>query len=139
MRTAIRSALVLAILLQASSGFAARSSSPTDMWGATPLSVARQPETVVLEVSGLWATLCDRYLEHALVEPLEGVDRVEADHESDTVTVSFDPERLTPEEIAAAIENCPFFDVTGSPTHALNRAEIKRPRRCWCCFANRDA
>ena len=67
MKSTILSALVLALLLQTGSGFA-----------ATPQS--EDLDTVVLEVSGLWAAFCERYLEEALVEPLRGVDRVTADH-----------------------------------------------------------
>lgn len=133
MKSTIRGALVLATLLQPGSELAAalptEYSILTDIWSGTsfnvsaaaPFDVAPQLETVVLEVSGMWSTCCERYLERALLEPLEGVDRAQADHKSDTVTVWFDPEKLTADEIAAGIEACPFFDVTGSPSHSLKR------------------
>ncbi|MEE8367165.1 MAG: heavy-metal-associated domain-containing protein [Thermoanaerobaculia bacterium] len=132
----ISSALVLATILQPGLGYLSPETPMSTSF--VPTAQAENLETVVLDVSGMWATFFESYLEQSLVEPLQGVDRVEADHYADTVTVSFDPEKLNPEEIAAAIERCPFFDVTGSPTHALNREVIKRHRRCWCCLANRD-
>ena len=75
----IRSALVLVILVQPGFGYLS-----TDLPMSTSFPPALQTghlQTVVLDVSGLWATLCERYVERALIEPLEGVERVEADHQ----------------------------------------------------------
>jgi len=108
------------------------------------LSAASQPlaaedrETVIFNVRGLWAEFCERYVEEALLGDLDGIETAEADHEADTVTVVFDPARLSPEELAAAIEDCPLMRVTDSETHELDRREIRRHRSCWCCFLDRD-
>ena len=71
-----------------------------------PLPASAQGlETVVFNVSGLWAELCERYVEESLLDDIAGVETVDADHEADTVTVLFDPAELSPEELAAMIED----------------------------------
>lgn len=99
---------------------------------------AQELDTVIFNVRGLWSEFCEWYVEESLLGDIDGLDSAHADHEADTVTVVFDPTKLTLEQLAAAIEDCPFIKVTESTTHELNRAEIRRHRRCWCCFASRD-
>ena len=57
-----------------------------------------------------------------------------ADHDADTVTVVFDPSKISPEQLAAAIENWPLMRVTGSKTHELDRNEIRSHRRVLVLF-----
>ncbi len=90
-------------------------------WVATPAK-AQDLETVVLNVRGMWAGICEWYVEEFLLDGLDGVEKAEADHEDDTVTIVFDPAETSPERLAAAIEECPFFRVNGSETHDLDRA-----------------
>jgi len=101
-------------------------------WVATPAE-AQDLETVVLNVRGMWAGICEWYVEGSLLDGLDGVLEAEADHEDDTVTVVFDPAEISPERLAAAIEDCPLFRVNGSETHDLDREEIRRLRRDRCC------
>ncbi|MEE8137855.1 MAG: hypothetical protein V3T81_03145 [Thermoanaerobaculia bacterium] len=44
-------------------------------------------------------------------------------------------------QIAAAIEDCPSFDVSGSETHDLDEEIIRKSRRTCCsdCRRDRDA
>ena len=48
------------------------------------------------------------------------------------MTVDFDPAETSAEQIAAAIEDCPSFDVTGSETHELDEELVKSSRRSCC-------
>lgn len=100
--------------------------------------VAEDVETVIFEVRGLWADFCEWYVEESLLGDIAGIERVEADHQADTVTVVFDPGRVSAEKLAAAIEDCPLMKVEDSPTHELDREEIRRQRRRWCCWLDRD-
>ena len=103
-----------------------------------PLPASAQGlETVVFNVSGLWAELCERYVEESLLDGIAGVETVDADHEADTVTVLFDPAELSPEELAAMIEDCPFIRVRDSETHELDRDDIRSHKRCWFCSPGR--
>ena len=89
-------------------------------WVATPAK-AQDLETVVLNVHGMWAGICEWYVEEFLLDGLDGVEKAEADHKDDTITIVFDPAETSPERLAAAIEECPFFRVNGSETHDLDR------------------
>lgn len=94
---------------------------------------AGEAETVVFRVRGLWAEICETLVEEALLLEFDDIESVEADHEADTITIVFDARRLTVESLAASIDDCPLMRVTGSETHELDRDEIRRQRRCWCC------
>ncbi len=102
-------------------------------WAARPAE-AQDLQTVVLNVRGMWAEICEWYMEESLLDGLDGIEEAAADHAADTVTIVFDPAEISPERLAAAIEDCPFFRVTGSETHDLDQAEIRRHRRPWCCL-----
>ena len=54
------------------------------------------------------------------------------------MTVEFDPGKTSAEEIAAAIEECPMFEVTGSETHELDEELIRESRRSCCRLGCRD-
>jgi copper chaperone CopZ len=97
-------------------------------------------ETVSLNVEGMWAEGCEEYISDSLLGDIEGIQQVHADHENDVVTVEFDPAESSAEQIAAAIEDCPLFDVTGSETHELDEQLIKKNRRSCCHLGcrNRD-
>lgn len=99
---------------------------------------ARDVETVIFEVCGLWAQFCEWYLEECLLGDIAGIEAVAADYQADTVTVVFDPDGVSAEKLAAAIEDCPLMKVEDSPTHELDREEIRRQRRCCCCWLDRD-
>jgi len=103
-----------------------------------PEAVAAGAETLILNVDGMWAEGCEEYISGSLLGDIEGVQQVNANHEDDSVTVEFDPALASAEEIAAAIEDCPHFDVTGSETHELNKDLIKRSRRSCCHGSCRD-
>lgn len=105
---------------------------------AAPAAVeAQELETAVFNVRGLWAEPCEWYVEEFLLDDVDGLETVAADHEADTVTVVFDPAELSPEVLAAMIEDCPFLRVTDSDTHELDRDEIRGHRQCWCCSPGR--
>ena len=89
-------------------------------------------ETVVLNVDGMSAEGCEEYISDSLLGDVEGVQQVYADYENDIVTVEFDPAETSAEQVAAAIEGCPSFDVTGSETHELDEELIKSSRRSCC-------
>ena len=89
-------------------------------------------DTVVLNVEGMWNEDCEEYIADSLLDDLDGVEQVRADYDDDTVAVDFDPATTSAEEIAAAIEDCPSFDVTGSETHELDEELIKKNRRSCC-------
>jgi copper chaperone len=63
-------------------------------------------ERETIAVSGLSCTGCEQNVENAL-RAVEGVTRVEADHETDTVEVVADDD-VTDEEIGAAIEGAGY-------------------------------
>ncbi len=114
-----RIALVIATLVITSMPFAT----------AAP---AAGSETVILNVDGMWAEGCEEYISDSLLGDIEGVQQVHADHENDVVTVEFDPAETSAEQIAAAIEDCPSFDVTGSETHELDEELVESSRRSCC-------
>ena len=89
-------------------------------------------ESVILNVDGMWNENCEEYISDSLLGDIAGVGQVLADHEKNVVTVDFDPATSSAEEIAAAIEDCPYFDVTGSETHELDEALINENRRSCC-------
>ncbi len=97
-------------------------------------------ETVILNVEGMWAEGCEEYISNSLLGDVEGIQQVHADHQNDIVTVEFDPAGTSPEQIAAAIEDCPSFEVTGSETHELDEELIEQNQRSCCRFGcrNRD-
>ena len=103
---------------------------------------AQEPPTdiLVLEVDGMWNQKCENYVENNLLGDRDGVYDVVADHENDRVTVEFDPAQVSTAELAAAIVDCPMFDVTGSPTHSLDDEAIERFRQdCTCaCERHKD-
>ena len=114
-----RTALVLGLIVAGLAAFA-------------PQAVAAGSETVILNVDGMWAEGCEEYIADSLLAGMEGIQRVNANHEQDFVSVDFDPAEASAEEIAAAIEDCPHFDVTGSETHELDEEQIKKSRRSCC-------
>jgi len=63
-------------------------------------------ERETIAVSGLSCTGCEQNVENAL-RAVEGVTRVEADHETDTVEVVAGDD-VTDEEIGAAIEGAGY-------------------------------
>ena len=81
---------------------------------------------------------CEEYIVDSLLGDLDGIREVRADHESDAVTVDFDPAEVSAERIAAAIEACPSFDVTGSETHDLDEEIIRKNRRSCCSHCKED-
>lgn len=93
---------------------------------------AQTADTLILQVEGMWEEGCEQFVEEVLLRDLQGVGEIHADHESDVVTIDFDPARVSPERIAAAIEDCQHFDVVGSSTHALDQALIEESRRTRC-------
>ena len=99
---------------------------------ATADAGASGVETLVLNVDGMWEEECEEYISDSLLGDATGVRHVEADHDNGIVTVDFDPTGISAEEIAAAIENCPMFDVTGSDTHDLDEELIQQSRRSCC-------
>ncbi len=105
--------------------------------GTRPAQAAGS-ETVILNVDSMWAEGCEEYIADSLLDDIDGVQEVHADHEADFVTVDFDPAEASAEEIAAAIENCPLFDVTGSETHELDEELIRKNRRLCCHGGCRD-
>ncbi len=127
-------AVILTVaVLSIGSAFAALSAS-----SAFSASDERSPtETLILNVSGMWNEGCEEYISHSLLSDLEGVHEVDVDHENDRVTVELDSSTTSAEEVAAAIENCPFFDVTGSDTHDLDDELIRESRRSCCRFGCR--
>ena len=94
------------------------------------------PDRIVLEVSGLRDSACGAYLEDVLLADVEGIKAVEADHNTGLVTIQYDPEATTPNDLVGAIETCPQFRVTGSPTHEIDTSEATRQRPA-CCDADR--
>ena len=106
---------------------------PNGGWYATPAhSQEEATETVVLNVAGMWNEGCEEFVEEALLGDLDGISEVWADHQSDQVTIEFDPEEVTAEELAGAIENCPSYSVTGSDTHDLDLDKVKQSCSRWC-------
>ncbi len=103
-----------------------------------PEAVAAGSETLILNVDGMWAEGCEEYISDSLLGDIEGVQQVNANHEDDFVTVEFDPALASAEEIAAAIEDCPYFDVTGSETHELDEELIEKSRRSCCLGGCRE-
>ena len=95
-------------------------------------------ETVILAVDGMWNEGCEDYIADSLLGDLDGIQNVRADHENDIVSVDFDPAEVSPDEIAAAIENCPSFDVTDSETHALDEEILSKNRRSCCRYQGCD-
>ena len=95
-------------------------------------------ETIILNVEGMWNQDCEEYIADSLLGDIEGIQEVRADHESDSVSVDFDPARTSAEEIAVEIEDCPFFDVTGSETHELDEDLIEKSRSSCCNFGCRN-
>lgn len=57
----------------------------------------------ILKVTGMTCGGCERALERAL-GALDGVAAVAASHERRTVSITFDPARLTPADLARRIE-----------------------------------
>ena len=103
-------------------------------------AVAAGSETVILNVEGMWDEGCEAYIADSLLGDIDGIQQVDADHDNHVVTVEFAPASTSAEEIAAAIENCPSFDVTGSETHELDE-ELIEENRSSCCQGgcrNRD-
>ncbi|MFQ5525902.1 MAG: heavy-metal-associated domain-containing protein [Thermoanaerobaculia bacterium] len=97
-----------------------------------PEAVAAGSETVILNVDGMWAEGCEEYIADSLLADMKGIQEVSANHEQDFVSVDFDPAEVSAEQIAAAIEDCPHFDVTGSETHELDEELIEKSRRSRC-------
>ena len=114
-----RAALILGLIVAGSAGF-------------VPEAVAAGSETVILNVDGMWAEGCEDYIADSLLADMKGIQQVSANHEQDFVSVEFDPAEASAEEIAAAIEDCPHFDVTGSETHELDEELIEKSRRSCC-------
>ena len=100
---------------------------------------AQSPETIELNVEGLNEQRCEDVV-GSLLHRVPGISSVIADHESDRVTVEFDPGQATAEEVAAAIDWCPSFAVTGSNTHSLDMERVRDlARRSACRDADRCA
>lgn len=90
-------------------------------------------DTIVLNVSGMTEQRCEDTVGN-LLDNVTGVRTFSSDHEADKITVQFDPSTVTAEQVAAAIERCPSFDVTGSETHVLDMAEVRElAESCPCC------
>ncbi|MEE8277329.1 MAG: heavy metal-associated domain-containing protein, partial [Thermoanaerobaculia bacterium] len=94
-------------------------------------------ETVILDVEGMCSESCEKYIGDSLLGHLDGIQEVHADHQNDVVTVEFDPVQVSAEQIAAAIEDCPSFDLTGSETHDLDEELVSKNRRSWCSYPRR--
>ena len=106
---------------------------PNGGWFATPALSQEEPtETVVLDVKGMWNEGCEEFVEEVLLGDLDGISEAWADHESDQVTIEFNPDEVSAEELAGAIENCPSYSVTGSDTHVLDLDAVKQSRNRWC-------
>ncbi len=94
-------------------------------------------ETIVLNVEGMDEQRCEDAV-GSLLDGVPGVSWVTVDHETDRVTIEFDPGKATAEELAAAIDWCPSFEVTGSDTHSLDMERVKTlARDCPCCASDR--
>ena len=113
--------------------------------GVTLLLIALAPpassqfiDTLVLDVEGVSNEAGTDYIDEILLICLDGIEGVEADDETDVVTVRFDPNETSADDIAEAINSCHYFDVTGSSSHALDpqRLEDSRSHSCdrkTCC------
>ena len=100
--------------------------------GVTLLLIALAPpassqfiDTLVLDVDGISNEGCSDYIDDVLLRDLDGIEGVQADHDTDIVTVRFDPNETSADDIAAAINSCHYFDVTGSSSHALDPQRLE--------------
>ena len=112
---------------------------PNGGWMISPAHSQEEPtDTVILNVEGMWNEGCEEYVEEGLLGDLDGISEVRADHESDQVTIRFNPDAVTPEQLAGAIENCQSYSVGGSDTHDLDLDQVKKSRNRWCLHSCDD-
>jgi copper chaperone CopZ len=67
-------------------------------------ALAAETEEITLTAEGMYCTNCEDRVESALAG-LEGVESVSADHQSQTADVVYNPDTVTPEEMAATIDD----------------------------------
>ena len=82
-------------------------------------------DTLVLNVEGVWNEDCTDYIAEVLLRGLDGIEGVDADHDANIVTVRFDPNETSADDIAAAINSCNYFEVTGSSSHSLDPQRLE--------------
>jgi copper chaperone CopZ len=76
---------------------------------AAPLSAAAQATTqTTLQVEGMYCTGCEAAVRSVLAG-MDGVSHVEADNDTQTATVDYDPARVTPEQMVDAINTNTYY------------------------------
>lgn len=68
------------------------------------VAAAAATEEVTVGAQGMYCVNCEQRVESAL-GGLEGVQSVSADRKSETADVVYDPDKVTPEEMVATIDN----------------------------------
>lgn len=68
------------------------------------MAAAAETEEVTVKAQGMYCVNCEGRVESAL-RGLEGVQSVSADRKSETADVVYDPDKVTPEEMVATIDN----------------------------------
>lgn len=66
-----------------------------------------EDKSETFKVSGMTCASCENSVKKAVTK-LDGVNKVEADSEKGQAVVSYDPAKVTPEKITAAINTTPF-------------------------------
>lgn len=70
----------------------------------TAVAAAAETEEVTVKAGGMYCVNCEQRVESAL-GGLEGVQSVTADRKSETAVVTYDPAKVTPEDMVATIDN----------------------------------
>lgn len=68
------------------------------------VAAAAETEEVTVKAGGMYCVNCEQRVESAL-GGLEGVQSVTADRKSETAVVTYDPAKVTPEDMVATIDN----------------------------------
>ena len=77
------------------------------MLGLAAPAFAAEPRTVVLQVEGMTCSLCPVTVRKAL-ERVPGVLNAKADYAARRAEAKYDPDRTSPEALAAAVSNAGF-------------------------------
>lgn len=77
------------------------------MLGLAAPAIAAEPRTVVLQVEGMTCSLCPITVRKAL-ERVPGVLNAKADYAARRAEAKYDPDRTSPEALAAAVSNAGF-------------------------------
>lgn len=86
--------------------------------GLPAVALAAATETVTIKAEGMYCVNCEARVESALAG-LDGVKDVTADNESETAKVTYDPAKVTPEDMVATIDNETAY-VGGMPGEAAD-------------------